>query len=524
MSSLLPANNFDYTDRDFESLRLRLQGLVQSVFPTWTDFNVANFGNILLELFAHVGDTMHFYMDGHAAESFWPTLSQRISAIRLAYLFGYTLRGAAAATVTLKFSIPSSYTSNLIIPKGTVVRTTDPEEPLEFITLTEVTITAGSTEVTVQAEQAELRTETRESTDEPDQEFILANRPFIDDSIDSPVYSGTTLIQGVEAEDGGYSKVSSFLGYGADDKVFLIQVDDRDKAHVRFGNGVNGSIPQGEIKFIYKVGGGSEGNVEVGRVSVLQDSLYFVDTTAAVVSVTNEAAASGGVDRMTLDEARVQVPASLRVLNRTVTREDFETVARSVRGVARAVMVTANEYAGITENTGILYIVAQGTKLDSGRILPATPSSTLLTSVYNEIVNNKPPTITFSFETEAAPFKSVAVSARVYIRQGYVASSVGSTIRENLQDFFAAQLSDGLDNPDIDFGANLKDAQGTIVGELAWSDIFNVIRDSAGVRKVDEGTLGLLLNGQRADIELNPIEFPQLSTVTITDADTGSAM
>jgi hypothetical protein len=34
----------DYTDKDFDSLRLRLQSLVRSVFPDWTDFNVANFG------------------------------------------------------------------------------------------------------------------------------------------------------------------------------------------------------------------------------------------------------------------------------------------------------------------------------------------------------------------------------------------------------------------------------------------------------------------------------------------------
>ena len=43
----------DYTDKDFDSLRLRLQALVRSVFPTWTDFNVGNFGNLLIELYAN---------------------------------------------------------------------------------------------------------------------------------------------------------------------------------------------------------------------------------------------------------------------------------------------------------------------------------------------------------------------------------------------------------------------------------------------------------------------------------------
>jgi nucleoside-diphosphate-sugar epimerase len=42
--------------QDFDSLRLRLQNLVRSVFPEWTEFNVASLGNLLVELYAFVGD------------------------------------------------------------------------------------------------------------------------------------------------------------------------------------------------------------------------------------------------------------------------------------------------------------------------------------------------------------------------------------------------------------------------------------------------------------------------------------
>lgn len=35
----LLAQASDFTDKDFDSLRLRLQNLVRSVFPEWTDFN-----------------------------------------------------------------------------------------------------------------------------------------------------------------------------------------------------------------------------------------------------------------------------------------------------------------------------------------------------------------------------------------------------------------------------------------------------------------------------------------------------
>lgn len=53
--ALLPTS-LDMTDKDFDALRLRLIALARSVFPDWSDFAVASFGNVLLELYAFVGD------------------------------------------------------------------------------------------------------------------------------------------------------------------------------------------------------------------------------------------------------------------------------------------------------------------------------------------------------------------------------------------------------------------------------------------------------------------------------------
>ncbi|MCP4677001.1 MAG: t4-like baseplate wedge, partial [Deltaproteobacteria bacterium] len=53
MSILSPQT--DFTDVDFDSLRLRLMSLITSVFPEWSDFDTAAFGNILLEMYAFVG-------------------------------------------------------------------------------------------------------------------------------------------------------------------------------------------------------------------------------------------------------------------------------------------------------------------------------------------------------------------------------------------------------------------------------------------------------------------------------------
>ena len=74
----------DYTDKDFDALRARLIALIKSVFPDWTDFDVASFGNLLVELYAYVGDVLTFYQDNLARESRLVTATQRKSVMALA--------------------------------------------------------------------------------------------------------------------------------------------------------------------------------------------------------------------------------------------------------------------------------------------------------------------------------------------------------------------------------------------------------------------------------------------------------
>ncbi len=48
------------------ALRLRIITLIQSVFPDWSDFDTASFGNLLIEMYAFVGDVLTFYLDNLA--------------------------------------------------------------------------------------------------------------------------------------------------------------------------------------------------------------------------------------------------------------------------------------------------------------------------------------------------------------------------------------------------------------------------------------------------------------------------
>ena len=71
---------------------------MKSVCPDWTDFEVASFGNVLLEMYAFVGDVLGFYRDNLARESRLSTATLRRNVIALARMLGYRLHGTQAAT------------------------------------------------------------------------------------------------------------------------------------------------------------------------------------------------------------------------------------------------------------------------------------------------------------------------------------------------------------------------------------------------------------------------------------------
>jgi hypothetical protein len=495
----------DYTDKDFDSLRLRLQNLVRSVFPDWTDFNVASFGNMLLELFAFIGDLLAFYQDNQARESRIATATQRKNLIALTKLLGFRPAGARAATTDAVFSLAAVPIAPVTIRSGTRVRTASVTDPVLFQLLDDVLIPAGASPPTTTGtiEHSEAQEELFASTGLPNQEVALPATPFLD---------GSAV---VSAGNGTYAEVQNFLGSGAADRHFTVVVDQNDRATVRFGNGVNGVIPSGTITVAYKTGGGAKGNVNAGTLTKLDGS--FTDDNGAPVSVTvtNPQPASGGSDRQTVAQIKVLAPESIRVLNRTVSREDFEINARRLSEVARALMLTSNEDAGIPENTGILYVIPRGGGL---------PSQALKNAVKDQVTVVFPSTLTFQVSVQDPNYLAVDVEALVFLRQGANATAVRSAIQKALAGFFAVSLSDGTPNPNVDFGFNLKDAAGDPAGEIALSDVFNVIRDVVGVRKIGDGPDDFLLNGAREDVPIDVREFPALGQLTLLNGDTGLAL
>src|ERR671914_504758 len=92
----------DYTSRDYVSLLASMLDLAAQKLPEWTDRSENDFGRLLLETFAYVGDVILFYQDRIANEAFLETATERRSVIDLLSLIGYTLATPAPASVVVE--------------------------------------------------------------------------------------------------------------------------------------------------------------------------------------------------------------------------------------------------------------------------------------------------------------------------------------------------------------------------------------------------------------------------------------
>ncbi|MGB3256773.1 MAG: putative baseplate assembly protein [Ornithinimicrobium sp.] len=172
----------------------------------------------------------------------------------------------------------------------------------------------------------------------PGQRMSLSRRPVV------PSAGQTTLEVEVGSETQSWQEVPHFALSGPGDHHFRIAAHDGE---VHFGPAVRqpdgslryyGAVPPKGANIVagsYRTGGGRAGNVAVGQIRVLKTSVPYV------ARVENRAAAIGGSEPESLEDAKVRGPLLLRSRGRAVTAEDFEGLAREVAPDAARVQCVA---------------------------------------------------------------------------------------------------------------------------------------------------------------------------------------
>lgn len=351
--------NIDYTSRDYASLREDLITVVKERIPTWSATDPADVGLAIVEAFAYLGDITSYYTDRVLNEAYLTTATQRQSILDIARMLGYSPSTAMPAVIG-SLRVTNTASSPVTIYTGTqfvcnvldggVSRTVTFEvqagNGLSVWSAVDSVVVPPNGSVTVRAVQGNTAYQKLlgVSDGSADQQFEIPTASLLESSLSvaSGViagYSGAS--QNVDPQY-GYTRYGETL-WDAGPFIYTRRVGlgsstpttrdftlilDADAAYIRFGDGVNGSIPPKDHKIYatYRTGGGSFGNVPSGTRFVGPSGLYAVALSDGF----------GGTNYEPNDSIRRNASAAFRTGNRAVTKRDFADLARTFPGVFKA--------------------------------------------------------------------------------------------------------------------------------------------------------------------------------------------
>jgi hypothetical protein len=337
--SIKPRPELDYTSRDFTAIRAQLIGLAKGIMPEWTTSGEsADFGTLLIELFAYMGDTLNFYIDRTASEAFLSTAVRPQSVMYIADMLGYIPIGQHAASVTLTFNMdesldPDHPLPDVTLPRGTRVHNTGDGAAtlIVFEIQEEFTIKPGG-EVSIFATEGITVRDALIGTvhGAPNADFIIQ---------DTGVIYGTVEVITIEGyQTVVWSHVTDISLARPNQTAFTTYQDDQNRTHVVFGDNAAGRIPSvnSQVYVNYRFGVGAIANeLTAGSLKTIIPP-PTVDITT--ISVTNDKAPIGGSDPESIASIRYSVPRSgARIRNRAVTLNDYADLAMQVPGVAKSV-------------------------------------------------------------------------------------------------------------------------------------------------------------------------------------------
>jgi hypothetical protein len=500
----LPSPNLD--DRDWRMLMQAARERIRATCPEWTDLSPSDPGVALIDVFAHLTELLIYRVN---------RIPEKVH-VELLRLLGVTLRPAAAAVVELEFAFDEGATPRpLRVPSGTAVENTT--GTVIFHTLRDVELGPGRANARVTAVHGELMTFTRRADGTPGFELrfaasgvaegphgadlvVLVEEPR-DAGAPSTLQPSTLqpgeLPAGSVALDGRnfvrWRELESFAEAEHDARVF---VADRQAGRVQFapargttsavGDAALAAIPRAgaEVRVTWLRGGGPEGNVRAGELTVLGGGST---ATFEGVVVRQPERALGGRAAETVAEALHRGRFELRRPFRAVTARDFELVAESLPGVDRARAFTQRELWDHAEpGTVELALVAADAE--------PMPTHTLA-RVAAELDRRKPLGTRAVVRTAGA--KEVAVHARLVVH----AAADADAVRQRV----AARIDRMLDPRRVATGGG----EWPFGRSLHVSRVYEVCLAEPGVVSVDEPELvvvhapGEVLTAIAADTQSN---------------------
>lgn len=466
---------FDYTSRDYTSIQNDLFARAQTQLPEWTSRDNGDFGVLMVDLWAYMGDILHYYVDRAAGESFLNTATQRESVLAIANLLDYLPSGRKSAKVNIQLDATlttASDTNPIFIPKYSRFKATplvDTASPVIFLLDTPIafvgTSNGASTSIisdgvtyatypktqviSVALTEGERFTETYTSTGLAGQRITLRQTGAVTDSMT------VTTNEGGAGAVVTYAYVERIINGTNNDKIYAVDVTADNYSVVTFGNNVNGSVPavNSTITITYRKSRGTAGNVVVGAVKELESTTVpNKPSLDGLVVVPNALRASGGIDIESMSSLKQNIPASFRSQDRAVSLQDYRDLVLRVPGIVRA----TSYVSGST-----VYIKALTQPSDYGSSNNLVLTSDEVTAITDYLTPREIAFVTSSVGASVS-LTPVNFAGTVQIKNSFIQEVVYNKVVTAIEELF------NFDNLDFD-------------KKVALGDVYRAILDIDGV-------------------------------------------
>lgn len=482
---------FDYSSRDYATIKADLLSRASRVAPEWTDRNPSDFGMILVDLWAHMGDVMHYYIDRAAGESVLATATQRESVLAFANLLDYVPSGRTSAQGTML--LVNSSDTNVIVPAYTRLVARYDNSTYQVYVSDAVTVPANSNatasirEGTIVNSPAETLTNSANGLS--GQRYNLINQNVVRNSVVITVY-----------EDGVtptvYRRISRLSNALTGDRVFSIRTTSAGDAEIVFGTEVRGFIPPSGAKItaVYAHSSGAEGNLPANSVTA------FRDTTPAGITISSSTALTGGVNEESIVSMKSTIPALSAAQNRAVTADDFVNLALGVDGVSKAAIeFTPNPAGGASAGNASVSVYAQVNR--SADYLTTTDvSQTVASGTQSDVVSAIQPKALLGVDVVASPtitWTPINITMNVYVSDSAVALYVKNDVETAINNLF--------DFDNVFFGQT-----------ISLGQVYRAVLNQFGVDYAEITLFDSDGSAVETSITVNAISLPKKGTVSIT--------
>jgi len=477
MATTLP--RIDYASGDFQTFLDNLQSFLQAELPpeVFNDFVASQLMMFMLRMNAYIADIQSFKLDMVANENFLPTAFQRRSIIRFAKAVGYQIPAATASSVNITATLAAPLASPVTFREGTSFTAGDVVFELDQ----DYVLPAGSLTIEMGGLQGETFTQDFSSDGTINQKKSVNQFPVIQNSVE------------VYVDDVLWTEIDFFAFADSNDEVYVLSFDENDKGTIEFGDNVFGFVPPlgSVIRVIYRVGGGTSGNITAGAVS--GSITGFVNNLNPVeVPISNDEAASGGANAQSVSLSKIFIPRHLKTIDHAVTDDDYDTLSSSFSDPAAGTVAKANAALRGGELNKIDIFV--WTRLPDGTLTGA--SLALRNALKAYIVERN--VISHDVAVFSGVTEPVNISADVVYAASKTESEAEAAITTALQNFFNSE--------------DLNPGNTVLLSEL-YSIIFNLTEVQS-----------LIITNPTDDVEIQPSRIAVLGAVTLnlTPAELGA--